>query len=264
MLLLTTESNRLESATIGKVISLSRTMPRESSIQMTASVQVAAIRLLVEHLEDAESQYSLRHAGLAFSTEATDKILAWLGEVTARQPEKRALAKPIVKDILSIRTVYANRGMAAVGKDSVKSLISSIGNWPLYEEPDMAELFAQLILKRIKGPYHRVPAAEFSLAVEFLLSQSKADPDFLAKRLCEIACNEDVNLSSAILWLLVQAKNTSTVARKTLDTFNRACEQNRNILQSIEAGKLNREDAFDKPLERLHQKVPVRSAESKN
>ncbi|MDR3459002.1 MAG: hypothetical protein P4N60_16265 [Verrucomicrobiae bacterium] len=241
MLAFELNSNQLTLATIHEIMNVVTNTPGPSSSQM------AAIHLLLFYIEKQEVFNYLVFRVSSINTDLSDQVLVWLGQINYRSQAGQEMAKRVSMNVIGTRMIYATGGMAPEGRDSITNLISSV-QWPLFEQPALANFFVDLIVQRLKGPWHMLKLEDYDPAMNFLLHESKAEPDHVAAKLFAICC-DDPNLASAVLWKIDKSKDVSLIAKKTLELFLTQCDQNKRILQDIQAGNLKKEKAFDEAIE---------------
>jgi hypothetical protein len=143
--------------------------------------------------------------------------------------------------------------------DSMPDFLAAM-KWPLYQERGLADLAARMLLDRmVERRSWKLLPEDFQPVSDFLLHQSKADPDILSQRLSEMCCGE-TNLASIVLWTLNASKDSSSIAQKSLELFSTSCDKSKELFQKIEAGQVSKEEAYDKPIQIVYQR-PVQPKE---
>jgi hypothetical protein len=256
MLLLAPDSAPLDQAVIQNIIYV---VPRLQQSQ--AKAKLTGMQLLLPYITSNEIlTHFTTYFAIMESTESNDQILQLLGETSPTDAAKYRAAKWTAKGIIQARYMFQNGGMPVVGSNSTKHLIEST-KAPFYSEPEMAAVIAQYLVARLKGSHQFVTPEDFGPTMEFLLHDSKADPDFIASKLSDLACS-DTRLLSPVMWSLVQGRSNSVVAKEALDQFISQCKNDHNqaLYQDIAKGKITKEAAYDQPLEsvrRKHQDIPA-------
>lgn len=202
------------------------------------------IKLLVSYADDVGN---LSTYCMSVPVASGNKMLAWLGEYAGTNATKKLKVVRLAGAILGIRYGYAAGGMFDnydPRKDSIGEFASAV-NWPLYGEPEVAQLSFDIAFARMTGRYRKILDQEgFERSLDFILVESKAPSGFLVEKTREMCCG-DRNLASLVYWKICQLKDKSPVAAKIYSLAPEACVENKEVFQSIQTGKLGKEKAFD-------------------
>ena len=187
----------------------------------------------------------------SFSPEDSSQMLLNLGQFADRHPSELSIAVRGASSILNNKEIRANGKYMPppLVHDSVSILLSAF-KYELYSDATLSKTAATLLSEKLRGPW-LVRREEVIPAVDFLLKDSKAEPDFLALQLVE-SCSANADSASVVLWLLVQSKD-NPVAAKALVNIRKG-SKNREILEGIESGVIGRQKAYDEPLQRRFPK----------
>lgn len=240
MWLLATNANSLNQDTIkiiGGIIA-------EKNPPPSLQEQVTGIKLLLGCMDNNDAQSLVQNVIWGLSTEGCDQVLSFLGEAAKRDNTKIVFYRHMAQQVIQLKVGYASGTVIPRGTNSVEKFISIIREWPLFDNSELSNASARLLLAHLKGPVY-FPREELKLLVRFLLLESKADQKLLAEQLSIVACGKS-RYSKQVLWLLVKTKSESKLAQISLDQFRSDCDgDKKQLYEDIMSGKVGEREIFE-------------------